>query len=180
MHIALSLDDLGIRQPPPLVESRDRSRGKRARGSHQAAHQDLARFARETVDNLERLVAQAEEELAAEGVEFLGALIERLAAIEEDTRAQWRAIRGSRETARQVRRLLEDLPESAPGRQGLLLGLEQPLARIEEWVQAAEVLLPAYRDARWKLMALRADHEDPGDAPVFDDPDQLAQYLARG
>lgn len=179
MHTILSLDDLGIRQPPPLVESRGRSRGEKDRGSRQAAQQDLSRFARETVANLERLVTQAEQEVAAEGVD-LGALIERLAAIEEATRAQWREVRVSGETARQVRRLLQDLPESAPGRQALLLGLEQPLARIEEWVEAAEVLLPAYRDARWKLMALRADHEDPGEAPVFDDPEQLERYLTHG
>ncbi len=179
MHTILSLDNLGIRQPPPLVESRGRSRGKKDLGSRQAAQQDLSRFARETVANLERLVTQAEQEVAAEGVD-LGALIERLEAVEKDTRAQWRDVRLSRETARRIRSLLQDLPESAPGRRALLLGLEQPLARIEEWVQAAEVVLPAYRDARWKLMALRADHEDPGEAPVFDDPEQLEQYLTHG
>jgi hypothetical protein len=105
-------------------------------------------------------------------------VIEHLAAIEEDTRAELRGIQKTRETARQVRKLLQELPKSAPGRRELLAGVERPLARMESWIEAAEVLLPAYRDTRWKLMALRADHEDPGNAPVFDDPDQLDRYLA--
>jgi hypothetical protein len=33
------------------------------------------------------------------------------------------------------------------------------------------------RDMRWDLMALRAEYEDPGDAPVFDNPADLLRYL---
>lgn len=177
MPTALSLDDLGIRQPPALQVPAGRAG---ARGARRPADEpdDLARFASETVANLDRLVEQAEEELASEGVEFLGALIERLATIEERTRAECRDMQRTRETAGQVRRLLQELPESAPGRDELLSGIQRPLARMEQWLESVEAVLPAYRDARWKLMALRADHEDPGDAPVFDDPEELEQYLA--
>jgi hypothetical protein len=179
MPTALSLDDLGIRQPPALLVPPSRS-GARSAGKPANGADDLGHFARETVANLERLVEQAEEQVVSEGVEFLGALIERLASIEAGTRAECRDMQKSSETARQVRRLLQELPKSAPGRTELLKGVERPLARMEQWIEAAEAVLPAYRDARWKLMALRADHEDPGDAPVFDDPEELEQYLARG
>jgi len=37
--------------------------------------------------------------------------------------------------------------------------------------------LAALRDLRWALMALRAEYEDAGDAPVFDNPDDLLQHL---
>ncbi|MFP3939023.1 MAG: hypothetical protein ACLF0P_01835 [Thermoanaerobaculia bacterium] len=129
---------------------------------------------------LERLATQAEDEVATEGVEFLDGLIDRLAAIEEGTRAQWREMKKTRDKGCEIRKILQDLPESAAGRQLLLQSVEEPVARIEAWIEASEALLPAYRDARWKLMALRADHEDAGDAPVFEDPEQLEQYLTRG
>jgi predicted RNase H-like HicB family nuclease len=133
--------------------------------------------ARKNLQEAVELVLEANRILAEEDLED-SEVIEHLAAIEEDTRAELRGIQKTRETARQVRKLLQELPKSAPGRRELLAGVERPLARMESWIEAAEVLLPAYRDTRWKLMALRADHEDPGNAPVFDDPDQLDRYLA--
>lgn len=177
MPTALSLDDLGIRQPPGLLVPASHPGG---RGAATPADEpdELAQFGSEMLTNLDRLVEQAEEQVASEGVEFLGSLIERLATIEERTRAEWRDVKRSRETACQVRGLLQELPESAPGRDELLTGVQQPLARMEQWLEAAETVLPAYRDARWKLMALRAEHEDSGDAPVFDDPEELEQYLS--
>lgn len=177
MLAALSLDDLGIHHLPAVVEPRSGS-GTRGKTRLTGVDQELARLPDETLANLSGLVDQAEEEVAGEGVEFLGELLERLAKIEEDTRRELRGIQKTRETARQVRKLLQELPRSAPGRRELLEGIERPLSRMDRWVEAAEILIPAYRDTRWKLMALRADYEDPGDAPVFDDPEQLDRYLA--
>jgi len=37
--------------------------------------------------------------------------------------------------------------------------------------------LRVLRDLRWDLMALRAETEAPGDAPVFDNPQALLEYL---
>lgn len=172
MPSAVSLEELGIRQPPPLVEAGGQPGGERSAESD-STHVELELFAGETIANLERLVAQAEEEVASRGTDFLDELIERLAAIEEGTQKQWHEMKTTRDAARRVQRIFEDLPDAAAGKEALLHGIEDPTARIEAWIQAAEALLPAYRDARWKLMALRADHEDSGDAPVFDDPDQL-------
>jgi hypothetical protein len=44
-------------------------------------------------------------------------------------------------------------------------------------IEANTRALEALRDMRWKLLAFRAKHEDPGDAPVFSDPEALIQYL---
>lgn len=44
-------------------------------------------------------------------------------------------------------------------------------------IEANEKALAALRDMRWKLLALRAEHEDPGGAPVFSDPEELIQFL---
>ena len=175
MAIALSLDDFDIRTPPMLLESP--SPGP---GDSTGAEEDFGRFANETLANLERLVARAEREVESQGVEILDGLIDHLATIEEETRTTWKGSQAARDTARRVRGELEELSATAPGRAELLKGVEEPLARIDRWIEAAESVLPAYRDTRWKLMALRADHEDPGDAPVFDDPEQLKKYLASG
>ncbi len=46
----------------------------------------------------------------------------------------------------------------------------------EAMVRTAE----AIRDARWRLLAIQAQIEEEGTAPVFDDPDALERYLGRG
>lgn len=47
----------------------------------------------------------------------------------------------------------------------------------EEWLRATKAVLPAIRDARWQLMAIRAEKEDAGDVPTFEDADSLIAYL---
>ncbi|MFL6232338.1 MAG: hypothetical protein ACJ76N_04330 [Thermoanaerobaculia bacterium] len=45
------------------------------------------------------------------------------------------------------------------------------------WIEALLGGLKVLRDLRWDLMALRAEAEAPGDAPVFDNPQALLEYL---
>ena len=45
------------------------------------------------------------------------------------------------------------------------------------WIEALLGELRVLRDLRWDLMALRAEAEAPGDAPVFDNPQALLEYL---
>jgi|1185.fasta_scaffold25484_5 hypothetical protein len=45
------------------------------------------------------------------------------------------------------------------------------------WIEAILGGLRVLRDLRWDLMALRAETEPPGDAPVFDNPRALLEYL---
>ena len=47
----------------------------------------------------------------------------------------------------------------------------------DRWIRAFVKILESLRDLRWDLIAFRADAEDPGDAPVFDNPQDLLGYL---
>lgn len=47
----------------------------------------------------------------------------------------------------------------------------------EIMIEATEKTLAALQEMRWKLLAFRAEREDPGDAPVFSDPEALIQFL---
>jgi hypothetical protein len=51
------------------------------------------------------------------------------------------------------------------------------IAVSDRYAKAITELFQMLRDARWRIMALRAQHEDPGDSPIFDDPQALLQYL---
>jgi len=66
-------------------------------------------------------------------------------------------------------------PEHLKGLDEILKGLQKAEELLREGLakRHAEFL----HDARWRLMALRAKLEDPGDAPVFSDADQLLKYL---
>ena len=51
------------------------------------------------------------------------------------------------------------------------------LSACDRFLKAIQGILETLRDLRWSLMALRAEAEDPGDAPVFDNPQDLLDYL---
>jgi len=51
------------------------------------------------------------------------------------------------------------------------------LSACDRFIKAMRGALETLRDLRWNLMALRAEAEDPGDAPVFDNPQDLLDYL---
>jgi hypothetical protein len=48
---------------------------------------------------------------------------------------------------------------------------------FDRFIQALTAFLESSRDMRWDLVALRAELENPGDAPVFDNPQDLLGYL---
>src|SRR3954468_3725310 len=52
-----------------------------------------------------------------------------------------------------------------------------PGSLSSRWIEAILGGLRVLRDLRWDLMALRAETEPPGDAPVFDNPRALLEYL---
>lgn len=51
------------------------------------------------------------------------------------------------------------------------------VSTCERYIKARQSALATLRDLRWDLMALRAETEDPGDAPVFDNSQDLLDYL---
>jgi len=68
-------------------------------------------------------------------------------------------------------------PPAASFAEGLDRVIE-PLLEIEkELKQNLDGKWRALRDLRWDLIALRGEVEDPGDAPVFDNPRDMLIYL---
>jgi hypothetical protein len=51
------------------------------------------------------------------------------------------------------------------------------LAIVDRYITIVNESAETLRDFRWKAMARRASLEDPGDAPIFDDPEELLKYL---
>ena len=67
--------------------------------------------------------------------------------------------------------LLHRHPHGVRRRSSQLVGrLEDAMARTAE----------AIRDARWRLLAVQAQIDEEGTAPIFDDPDALERYLGSG
>jgi len=48
---------------------------------------------------------------------------------------------------------------------------------LDRYLRALGAILKLFRDGRWRMMALRAEVEPAGDAPVFSDPHELLEYL---
>jgi hypothetical protein len=70
-----------------------------------------------------------------------------------------------------IRRETFALQIATPGERARVLAI---VDRHKSTVTESAELL---RDFRWKAMAMRADLEGGGDAPVFDDPEELVAYL---
>ena len=72
-------------------------------------------------------------------------------------------------------------PPQPPAAASFAEGLDrilEPLLEIEkELKQNLDGKWRALRDLRWDLIALRGEMEDPGDAPVFDNSQDLLIYL---
>jgi hypothetical protein len=65
------------------------------------------------------------------------------------------------------------LPSTSPGERA------RAIAASEKYSAAVLAMLETLQDVRWQIMALRAKCEDPGDAPVFDNPHELLKYLEK-
>ncbi len=73
--------------------------------------------------------------------------------------------------AKAVRNGTFSLPGTTPGERA------RAIAAVDHYIAALNESLEMLRDFRWTIMTIRADKEDPGDAPVFDDPEKLMKYL---
>ncbi|HKI00810.1 MAG TPA: hypothetical protein VKK31_02405 [Thermoanaerobaculia bacterium] len=77
----------------------------------------------------------------------------------------------SLETLKQIREGSFSLPGTTSGERA------KAISAADRHAKAIAGILELLKDARWQLIALRAESEDPGDAPVFDDPEDLLRYL---
>jgi hypothetical protein len=94
--------------------------------------------------------------------------IEAIAKLEEDLRRQWLP---QIELARNVKADTFRLPKIAAADKAKQVNV------LERFIKAILGVLETLQDLRWSLIALRAEADDPGDAPVFDNPQDLLAYL---
>ncbi|MEO6194426.1 MAG: hypothetical protein ABIS20_15560 [Thermoanaerobaculia bacterium] len=100
-------------------------------------------------------------------VAALSAVIDKLCETEE-------ALRPTNAATSQSQNLRRDLFKTSAIKSG---DKARGIAVVDHYQKALKEAIDCMREARLKAMAMRADLEDPGDAPVFDDPDALIDYL---
>lgn len=167
---ALYLEQFGIESPPAVVWTAEEEALQHDAERPAEEELDLDRWVAETTGGLARLVAEAEESRQLDLDRAIGELeeLESEAGIVQGKVAKirreapiWRRLsvqKGLRDDARRMTFYAN---------------------RAEHWLRSTEAVLPALRDARWQLMAIRAEREEPGDAPAFDDADSLIAHLNR-
>jgi hypothetical protein len=94
--------------------------------------------------------------------------IEAIFRMEDDLSRRWLP---NAEIARKVKAGTFRLPKVSSAEKARLVNL------LERYIKTILGILETLRDLRWTLMTLRAEAEDPGDAPVFDNPEDLLSYL---
>jgi prefoldin subunit 5 len=122
------------------------------------------------VKEASQAVRQEAEQKAATGAPSsdLDEHIESLQTWEERLRGEWLP---QIEIAQEVKAGTFLLPRISAAEKAALVNV------LERYIQALRGALEILRDLRWTLMALRAEVEGPGDAPVFDNPQDLLGYL---
>jgi hypothetical protein len=162
--LADALRDLGQAESPEVVEPARQALSRR-REDVRAIERNLDRLkecGRTVLDTMERKIA------AGECPEELDEYIDSLLETEEEFKREFMP---HVELARQRRAGAFSRTDLSAADRALSVNLSD--RRIKALLGGLETL----RDLRWSLMALRAETEDPGDAPVFDDSQDLLRYL---
>lgn len=167
---ALYLEQFGIESPPAVVWNAEEESLQHDAERPAEEQFDLDRWVAETTGGLSKLVAEASDSRQID----LDRAVEELEEIES-------GVRGFRSRAARIRR---EAPiwRRLGARSGLRDGVREMTYFVnaaEHWLRATGIVLPALRDARWQLLAIRAEREDPGDAPAFEDADSLIAHLNR-
>jgi len=149
-------------EPRPLGEASAKDEWLAATARVAAQTAQLQKRAAGILSQLER-VAQV---LAAEHLEDLDKILDGLQMAEGALRESF-----SNSQVKRSRDGVFALPFTTSSEKARVI------ATLDRFVEVAKRHADLLRDARWQLMGLRAKLEDPGDAPVFSDPDQLLKYL---
>lgn len=167
---ALYLEQFGIESPPAVVWTAEEEALQRDAERPAEEQFDLDRWVANTAGGLARLVAEAEESKQIDLDRAIGEL--------EEMESEARSVHG------RVAKIRREAPiwRRLSARKGLRDDVRKMTFyanSAEHWLRATKAVLPALRDARWQLMAIRAEREDPGDAPAFEDADSLIAHLNR-
>lgn len=164
---ALYLEQFGIESPPAVVWHVEEEALQHDLDRPAEEQFDLDRWVVNTRGGLERLIAEADSSPLD--------LDRAISELEEIEAGVSRILSDSAKMRREA-----PIIRSRVARQGASERVREMtyFANVaEEWFRATKAVLPAIRDARWQLMAIRAEKEDAGDAPTFEDADSLIAYL---
>jgi len=163
----LYLEQFGISSPAAvLVHEQEESRQWEIEQPAEIQSMPQQWF-REAMGGVRKLLSDADA-----GAADLDKAIAELEAVETEIRRLYTETMGVKREGEIVRaKVVRQQDREAVQRVNRNINLAQ------QWLDAAKAVIPALRDARWQLMAIRAESEDPGDAPAFDNADDLISYL---
>jgi predicted RNase H-like nuclease (RuvC/YqgF family) len=162
--LADALRDFGQVEAPEAVDPARRALS-RSREDVRVIETNLDRLkecGRTVLQTMERRVS------AGDRPEDLDEYIDALQETEEEFRREFMP---HVERDRRARAAAFSRPDLSPADKALAVNL------LDRRTRALLGGLQTLRDLRWSLMALRAGTEEPGDAPVFNDPQDLLGYL---
>lgn len=169
-NLPVYLQRFGIDHPPSTVLAVE-AESMSAESAQSAEREfDLDRWVRNTLGGVQQMREAAEGgmtdfEMAVSGLEQLEAGVREIRTTASSFKRRAESTRGLA-----IRR-------RAAGQRGLVQSMTEWVSRADEWLSAAETLLPAIHDARWEIMAIRAEREEAGDAPAFDSASELVAFL---
>lgn len=170
MTLPLNLEQFGIDSPRSAILAVE-AETLTAEASRPASREfDLERWVRNTLGGLKQL-----REAAEGGMKELGTAISSLEELEagvSEIRAKASSLKRRAETTRSLA-----VGRRGTGRRGVVQSLTEWVSRADRWLSAAGTLLPEIRDTRWAIMAIRAEREEAGDAPAFEDAKELIAFL---
>lgn len=165
--LALYLEQFGISAPPAIVmHAQEESRQWEIERPAEVQSRPQ-QWSRETLGGVRKLLSDADA-----GTADLDKAIAELEALEAQIRRLYtKTMNVKREGEIVLARLVRQQDREAAQ------GIRGDINMSQQWLDAGEIVIPALRDARWQLMAIRAESEDPGDAPAFDNADDLISHL---
>lgn len=167
----VDLNRYGLHNPAGVVRAPDIADPTSGGGPTPEGELDFDRWARDTTAGVGRLVATAE----AGELDALEGAIEALEALEEELRKPFEQLRELRDLAGRIRGQARHAPSFIRGK--VLADARRLTDTADRLLGPLKSVLRSYRDGRWQLMALQAEEESPGDAPVFEDAESLIAHL---
>jgi hypothetical protein len=165
------VDSYGLHNPTTVVHELGDDAISRDREQAAGEELDFEQWARENVERVDKLTADA-----GVGKVEPGPAIAHLEHLEAELRPVWQQVRRTAATARNLESQAMRMPAAV--RVKLMAQTATLLINVSKLLNLIGSVLRAYRDGRWELMAIQAENEPEGEAPVFDDAKSLLAFLS--
>jgi len=164
---AFYLEQFGISSPPAIVLEMEQ--GSLNYDADRSAEKefDLDEWVRNTTGGIAELLAKAD----AGGIELDRAIVEleQIGATILDTHRKAEALKKRVSEGRSFAAKLSLTDE--------VRRMTHHANTVDHWCRATKAVQVSVRDARWQIMAIRAENEESGDAPAFDNAEDLISFL---